>query len=104
MQDLADFHSPVSELFQQPKTKADWEQYRLSQEQIDFFHENGYLADVKLLNERQVEALKSALDEVMDPAHPLHHLFHEFHSNESGDPNKVLFHSLGSLEISSCIS
>ena len=95
MQDLAEIHESISELFPQPKSKSDWDQYRLSQDQIDSFHENGYLADIKLLNETQIEALIIALDEVMDPSHPLHHLFHEFHSNESGDPNKVLFHSLG---------
>jgi ectoine hydroxylase-related dioxygenase (phytanoyl-CoA dioxygenase family) len=101
MQDLANFHSSVSELFPQPKFKSDWDQYRLSQEQIEFFHENGYLADVKMLDDSQIEALKSALDEVMNPAHSLHHLFHEFHSNESGDPNKVLFHSLGHWRLAS---
>jgi ectoine hydroxylase-related dioxygenase (phytanoyl-CoA dioxygenase family) len=95
MKDLADFHSPISDLFPQPKTSQDWDQYRLSDEQITFFNENGYLAGIKMLDEVQIDALKKALDEVMDPKHPLHPLFHEFHSNESGDPNKVLFHSLG---------
>ena len=93
MPDLAEINEPISELFHKPKTKADWDQYRLSREQIEFFHENGFIAGIKLLDEKQIEALKRALDEVMDPQHPLHHLFHEFHSNESGDPNKVLFHS-----------
>ena len=99
MQDLADFHHPISDLFPQPKSASDWDQYRLSAEQIEFFHENGYLAGIKLLDEKQIETLKKVLDEVMDPKHPLHHLFHEFHSNESGDPNKVLFHSLGHWRI-----
>jgi ectoine hydroxylase-related dioxygenase (phytanoyl-CoA dioxygenase family) len=103
MKDLADFHAPLTDLFSQPKNIQDWDQYRLSQEQIDFFHENGYLADIKLLNETQIVALKTALDEVMDPKHPLHHLFHEFHSNESGDPNKVLFHSLGHWRIAEAL-
>lgn len=75
MKDLADFHQAVSDLFPQPQSRADWDQYRLSTEQLEFFQENGYLADVKLLNEAQVEVLKSALDEVMDPDHPLHSLF-----------------------------
>jgi len=35
----------------------------------------------------------------MDLKHPLHGLFHEFHSNESADPNTVLFHSLGHWRI-----
>lgn len=99
MKDLASNHQPITDLFAQPKNASDWEKYKLRQEQIDFFHENGYVAGIQLLNEKQIEVLKNALDEVMDPKHPLHHLFHEFHSNESGDPDKILFHSLGHWRI-----
>jgi ectoine hydroxylase-related dioxygenase (phytanoyl-CoA dioxygenase family) len=31
----------------------------------------------------------------MDPSHPSHLLFHEYHSNESSNPDTVLFHALG---------
>lgn len=99
MRDLADFGYPLSDLFTQPKTINEWERYRLSAEQIDFFHENGYLAGVKLLDESQLVALNKALEEVMDPKHARHALFHEFHSNESSNPDTVLFHSLGHWRI-----
>lgn len=99
MRDLANYHAPLTDLFARPQTQEDWEQYRLTGEQIDFFHENGYLAGIKMLDDAQIQALKIALDEVADPLHPLHHLFHEFHSNESADPNTVLFHSLGHWRI-----
>jgi hypothetical protein len=99
MKDLADYHGPITDLFARPQTKEDWDQYRLTRDQIEFFHENGYLAGIKMLDEVQIQALKTALDEVSDPLHPLHDLFHEFHSNESADPNTVLFHSLGHWRI-----
>ena len=99
MKDLADYPYPLTDLFAQPTSSDQWDRYRLSQEQIDFFHKNGYLAGVQLLNETQIRTLDQALDEVMDPKHPLHGLFHEFHSNESADPNTVLFHSLGHWRI-----
>jgi len=99
MRDLADFGYPLSDLFTQPKTINEWDRYRLSAEQIDFFHENGYLAGVKLLDESQLVALNKALEEVMDPKHARHALFHEFHSNESSNPDTVLFHSLGHWRI-----
>lgn len=99
MKDLADYHGPITDLFARPQTSVDWEKYRLSKEQIEFFHENGYLAGIKMLDDAQIKALKIALDEVADPLHPLHYLFHEFHSNESADPNTVLFHSLGHWRI-----
>ncbi|UZD24446.1 phytanoyl-CoA dioxygenase family protein [Algoriphagus halophytocola] len=99
MDDLSAYAAPISGLFDQPKTKEDWEKYKLTNEQIEFFNENGYLSGIKLLEDEQVETLKNALREVADPDHPKHHLFHEFHSNESADPNKVLFHSLGHWRI-----
>lgn len=99
MKDLADYHLQITDLFASPKSESDWEKYRITNEQIEFFHENGYLSGIKMLDESQILALKLALDEVADPQHPLHHLFHEFHSNESADPNTVLFHSLGHWRI-----
>ena len=99
MRDLADFHYPLSNLFARPNTAKDWDRYRLTTEQIEFFQENGFLAGIQLLDENQIAVLSQALDEVMDPKHPLHGLFHEFHSNESADPNTVLFHSLGHWRI-----
>ena len=99
IKDLADRHSPVSEMFQQPKTAEEWEQYKLSDEQLAHFHEFGYVSGIKLLEEWQVDALNNELAEIIDPDHPAHDLFYEFHSNESQDPNSVLFHSLGHWRI-----
>ncbi len=67
---------------------------------MDFFNEYGYLSNVKLLEEWQVEKLNEELAEIADPAHPAHELYYEFHSNESTDPNAVLFHALGAWRIS----
>lgn len=93
--DLAQFHTLVSDLFEWPTTAAAWDQYRLSQEQVEFFQENGYVSNIKILEEWQVDLLNKELSEIADPAHPAHALFYEFHSNESSDPNAVLFHALG---------
>lgn len=97
--DLANRHRPVSNLFKWPKSKREWDQYRLSGEQIAHFHEEGYLSGIKLLDDDQVETLRKDLAEIVDADHPAHHLFYEFHSNESEDPNSVLFHSLGHWRI-----
>ncbi len=100
MKDLSQIHEPITTLFSYPKIEADWDQYRLSQEQLRFFEEYGYLSGIKLLEESQIEVLKKELEEIADPNHPDNQLFHEFHSNESDDPNTVLFHSLGHWRIS----
>lgn len=97
--DLSVYHEPISDLFAGPSKPEEWEQYRLSDEQVEFFHEQGYLAGLRILNKEQVERLRAELEDLMNPAHPLHHLFYEFHSNESLDPTKVLFHALGAWRI-----
>ncbi|WP_297086495.1 phytanoyl-CoA dioxygenase family protein [uncultured Draconibacterium sp.] len=93
--DLADYSKLCSKMFKWPENKKDWAKYRLSQEQVNFFQENGYLANIKLLEEEQVEQLREELLVVMDAKHPKHDLLYEFHSNESEDPDRVIFHSLG---------
>ena len=97
--DLSTYHTPVSDLVKWPASASEWEKYKLTPEQIAFFEEYGYLSDIKLLDEEQVDRLTKELEEIADPAHPAHDLFYEFHSNESTDPNAVLFHALGAWRI-----
>lgn len=97
--DLSSHHAPIAELFRWPATADDWNEYRLTKDQIEFFQANGYLSGIRLLNDQQIEVLRSELAELIDPNHPGYDLFYEFHSNESTDPAKVLFHALGAWRI-----
>lgn len=97
--DLAAHHTLISDLFPFLDAEAAWKRYALSDEAIAFFNEHGYLSGVPILDEHQVAHLNRELEELQDPDHPGHSLFYEFHSNESGDPNTVLFHSLGHWRI-----
>ena len=97
--DLSNIHHLINDLFRWPQSSAEWDAYRLTQEQVEFFHENGYLAGVKMADETQISQLRKELDELTDIHHPGHKLFYEFHSNESPDANTVLFHSLGAWRI-----
>jgi ectoine hydroxylase-related dioxygenase (phytanoyl-CoA dioxygenase family) len=94
-EDLSEYHHLLTDLFPKLSPEQAWAKYKLSSEQVSFFEENGYLSNVKILEDNQIEELRRELDEIKDPAHPKNHLFHEFHSNESKDPDSVLFHSLG---------
>ena len=94
--DLSRYHHPVSKLFPQFN---DISQYRLSEAQIEFYHEHGYLAGIKMLNDEQLSALREELAELVDPAHPGNALFYEFNANESADPRQILFHALGAWRI-----
>ncbi len=99
IKDLSKLHQPATDLFKTPLTKKEWDQYKLSDEQIDFFRENGYLSGVKMLDDEQLDRLRKELTEVADPNHPGHELYYEFHSNESTDPGTILFHALGAWRI-----
>lgn len=95
IQDFSELHTPTGALGQPPANKQDWQQYRLTDDQVQSFHRDGYLAGVQILNDDQVEALRSELTGLMDPSQPSHQLFHEYHSNESSNPDTILFHALG---------
>ena len=97
--DLSEHHQLVGDLFPLMPTEEAWEKYKLSEDQVSFFNTNGFLANVKILDDAQVEHLRAELEEIKDPLHPGHSLFYEFHSNESKDPDAVLFHSLGHWRI-----
>ena len=99
IKDLAEFHKPVSNIFAEALSEKDYEPFSLSKEQIEHFDEYGFVTNVKILEEEQVDILRQELDEITDPAHPGNELFYEFHSNQSTDPDTVLFHSLGHWRI-----
>ncbi len=85
-------------MFPVPVSQEDWNRYRITDEQISFFHENGYLAGIRILEDWQVDQLNSELPAIMDASHPRHDLLYEFHSNESTDPSKNTVSFTRSLE------
>ena len=98
--DLSEKHELVGSLFQVPKRAEDWDRFRLSPEQIEFYLTNGYLAGVRVLSEAQADALLEELEGLIDPSHPGNSLYYEFNLNESKDPARRLFHALGAWRIS----
>ncbi len=99
VQDLSQHSRPISDFVNLPATPDGWAKYRLRDEQVAFFHEHGYLAGVRILDDGQIEQLRGELQDLVNPKHPGHDLFHEYHTNESPDPSKVLFHALGAWRI-----
>jgi ectoine hydroxylase-related dioxygenase (phytanoyl-CoA dioxygenase family) len=99
IEDLSCYHEPISALFPRASTAADWERYRLSDAQLEFFSENGYLPGVRILDDGQIEALRRELEQLMNPQHDGRYLFYEYHPNESTDPNRVVFLALGARRV-----
>lgn len=97
MIDLAEYHYPITDLFACVDEGND---HRLSEQQLTFFEENGYLAGIPLLNDDQIDRLCAELAELMLPDHSNDPRFYEYHQNESADPRKKLFHALGAWRVS----
>jgi len=97
--DLAEHHELIGDLFTLPESRDEWEQYRLTDEQVEFYRENGYLTGVRIFTDEQVDVLREQLDRMFKSDHPRHELWYEHHSNESNDPSQVLFHALGGWRI-----
>jgi hypothetical protein len=95
MQDFSELHTLTGALGSLPEREQDWQRYRLSQNQVEAFHHDGFLTGVQVLDDHQVGSLCAELAGLMEPSHPSHELFHEYHSNESSNPDTTLFHALG---------
>jgi ectoine hydroxylase-related dioxygenase (phytanoyl-CoA dioxygenase family) len=99
LEDLSTRHQPLGGLFDLPGSPQQWEPYRLTDEQVQSYHQHGYLAGVRVLNDEEVERLRAELATFFDPQHPGRELWYEYHTNESSDANTVLFHALGAWRI-----
>jgi ectoine hydroxylase-related dioxygenase (phytanoyl-CoA dioxygenase family) len=97
--DLSKVHTLVGDLFAWPSSPEEWKEYELSDEQILFFKENGYVSNIKMLDDRQIKVLKDELASLTNSNQENNSLFYEYHSNESDNPDTVLFHALGAWRI-----
>ncbi|MEX0677616.1 MAG: phytanoyl-CoA dioxygenase family protein [Pirellulales bacterium] len=96
--DLSARHEPVGTLLGDALAR-DPREFRLRDWQVAQFHAQGYLSGLPVLDDEQVELLRSELAELVDPRHPGNGLFYEYNSNESSDSARVLFHALGAWRI-----
>ena len=95
--DLSSYSSEITDLFNTANSNG---QCGLGQEQIRSFEEHGYLAGIKVLNEKQIRTLRSELLSLMKPEQAADPRFYEYHLNESADKDRVLFHALGAWRVS----
>jgi len=99
IEDLSTRHEPITRVFELPTSKDEWMSHRLSNEQVAFYRQQGYVGGIRILTDDQVEVLRHALDELGRPSNQANPLFYEYHSNESPDPATILFHALGAWRI-----
>ena len=58
-------HKVITNLFRQIPTKAEAEQFKLPQEKVEFFKQNGYLPNNKILNQEQLDQLRISLEDIV---------------------------------------
>lgn len=97
--DLSQHHAPLTELFPRLTKRSACGSFRLSVEQIAFFQTSGYLGGVPMLERRQLEALRSEVDDIVKAPREALGLLYEHNGNESDDPQRRLFHCLGHWRI-----
>ena len=98
--DLSTRHGLISNLFAVPDSDEEWRRFQLSNDQIEFYKENGYLSGIRMLSDTQIDVLREELVALAEPSNERNRLFYEYHSNESADPATILFHALGAWRIS----
>ncbi|MFO0179196.1 MAG: phytanoyl-CoA dioxygenase family protein, partial [Planctomyces sp.] len=84
--DLSLQHGPISGLFPRAVDEAAREVWRLSEEQLSFFDQHGYMAGPRLLEGVLIEQLRAELSLMTQPGHPGQEFWYEYHSNESREP------------------
>ena len=75
-------------------------QFRLTNRQVESFHELGFVIGNGSLTEEFVDLLCSDLESLMCPENVNNPLWHECHLNECHNGRDVLFHALGAWRIS----
>jgi hypothetical protein len=96
--DLAEHHSPLSGLFEQPTSPEEWEQYALTEEQIQHFQEHGYITGLKILTEEQCDVLLEELDGITQPDHPRYDCWYTPGPTWGGSEQSLL-HALGAWRV-----
>ncbi|MCA9170067.1 MAG: phytanoyl-CoA dioxygenase family protein [Planctomycetales bacterium] len=94
-EDLSHYHSRLTDLFD----ATDECVVELTPEQIEFYQREGYLSGIELLSAEQVSALREELANFVQGSHAGQEFWYEYHSNESSNPDTVLFHALGAWRI-----
>ncbi len=95
MEDLSLKHHPISAQYHDLSFRRN----RLTDGELEFYRKNGYLTGVQILDDEQVGQLRAELAQLVNPSHPGRSLFYEYNSNESANPETILFHALGAWRV-----
>jgi ectoine hydroxylase-related dioxygenase (phytanoyl-CoA dioxygenase family) len=86
-------HAPVTDLFPRPTGEAS--SWALSDEEVGFFHEHGYVKGGRVLDEDQIEALRQGLEAIRSGDNPRTGELYEIDEDYRREPERNLYHCLG---------
>ena len=86
-------HSLVTDLF--PDPGKDRDAYGLSEAQRSSFDRNGFVKGGRVLDNRQIEALRSSLEDIRNGRNPRVHDLYEVDDDYLENPDQNVFHFLG---------
>jgi ectoine hydroxylase-related dioxygenase (phytanoyl-CoA dioxygenase family) len=96
--DLSERHAPLTDLF--PRAAPPWEAFRLGPEPLARFERDGYATGVRVLDGRQLAALRQEVDALTEADAGVRALLYEYNRNESDDRSRRLIHCLGHWRVS----
>ena len=76
-------------------------EYSLSAKQISDFQIDGFVVGQRAISKEFIDRLLEDLNDLMIPGHVGEELWYEYHTNESTDPDTILFHALGAWRLRS---
>src|SRR5205085_8898584 len=94
----SEMHRPLGNVPPLPRPE-ELARYRLTLDQTEFYEQQGYLAGIRILDDKQIEQLRTELADLSQPNHPGRSLFYEYNGNESADRSTTLFHALGAWRV-----
>lgn len=86
-------HRPVTRLF--PDPEAGREAHRLSEDQVRFFHDQGYVRGGRVLDPTQIDVLRAGLEEIRSGRNFRTAELYEIDEDYRTDPEHNVFHFLG---------
>jgi len=97
--DLSFEHRPIGTLFAWPDA-SDADRYALGPDELAHYRSEGYVRGGRVLDDRQIDALRAEIDRVAEPGHDGREFWYEYRANASYEPGRHLLHAVGGWRVS----
>jgi len=92
-------HEALTDAFPRAKTAEERARWELTDEQVERFHEQGFLLDLPLLDAQQVAELRKRLDHIGENLDALKDRLYEVEEAWQQRPDEVVLHLLGAWRV-----